>query len=136
MLELFNKISDRSKLILVGSLGFAIATLPFTFALIILNSSVLSLKTNTVEFEVSGRGRDLTAVNTDQHNKLQQDFNQLKHDFNELNKAAKQKRVDKVLRPQLNAVDKSVDNTEDRLTDIQETSEQLKEFVEEAIAEP
>ena len=136
MLELFNKISDRSKLILVGSLGFAIATLPLSITMIIMNSTVLSLKTDSVEFEVSGKGKELTAVSAEQHSKLQQDFNRLKQNFDELNRAAKSKNVDRVLRPQLNAVGESVDNTKIRLNDVQESNEQLNDFVEETIIEP
>lgn len=133
-----NKISNRSKTIILICLGagagLAIATVPICLTIISLNSDRVNLKTSSVEIELSGKGKQLTAVDDSFNKKLESDFNQLKQELNNLKNQAKKKKVDRVLAPELKRVEQKVDQTEIRLHDATESSEELKEFVEDAIA--
>ena len=137
---LLKNISDESKKILF--IGFTVSigiTLPILIAcitIVFMNSKEVSVKTDSLEFELSGQAKQLKAVDDNSSQKFQEEFNNLKKDFNDLKEQAKKKKVLKVLSPEIEKVDSRVEQAEIRLGDVNQSSAQLKEFVEDAIATP
>ena len=133
-------IEPKAKTIILGLLcagiAGAILTIPVCLTIVAVNSKDLSVKTNSVQIGLSGKGEELTAVDQSNNQKFEQEFKNLKEELKQLKQVAKKKRVGKVLSPQLNKIDQSVDAAEIRLKDVKKSSEDVKEFVEEAIAEP
>ena len=138
--KLFEDIEPKPKSIILGLLaagiGGAIFTTPICLTVISSNSKDLSLKTNNVEIGLSGKGVDLTAVDESNTQKFEEEFNKLTQELEKLKQAAKKKKVDQVLSPELDKIDQSVDAAQIRLQDVKQSTEELKEFVEQATAEP
>lgn len=134
--EILENIPVKGKNILLYGLGLAIPTIPICITLVVINSSKLNFKTEKVQIELSSKGEDLTAVDELNNQKFEKEFNKLTQEIKQLKLAAKQKKVDKVLSPQLDKIEQSVDAAEIRLKDVKQSSEELNNFVEEAMTEP
>ena len=136
MLGILKDFSPNTKIVLsIGIIGVVIQ-LPVCIVLIVLNSGDLSLSTDNIDLELNNKATELTAVDNSSTEKLEQEFNKLKQDYLKLKEQAKKKKVLKVLSTELEQIDSSVKLTEKRLIDANESSEQLNNFVEKAIAEP
>ena len=135
MLGIVKDFSPNTKIVLsIGIIGVVIQ-LPICIVLIVLNSGDLSLSTDNIDLELNNKATELTAVDNSSTEKLEQEFNKLKQDYLKLKEQAKKKKLLKVLSPELEQIDDSVEQTELRLQDATQSSEQLNEFVESAIAE-
>ena len=138
--KLLEGIEPKEKTIILGvfctGIAGAILTVPVCLTVVAVNSKNLSFKTNSVQIGLSGKGEELTAVDELNNQKFEQEFEKLKEELNQLKEAAKKKKVDRVLSPQLDKLEQSVDVAEIRLQDVKKSSEEVKEFVKEAIIEP
>lgn len=138
--KLLEGIEPKAKTIILGvfttGIAGAILTIPVCVTIVAVNSKNLSLKTDSVQIGLSGKGEKLTAVDQSNKQKFEQEFKKLKDELKQLKQAAKKKKVDQVLSPELDKIEQSVDAAEIRLQDVKKSSEEVKEFVEEAIAEP
>ncbi len=136
MLGIVKDFSPNTKLVLIIGLVGVVIQIPVCTVLIVLNSGDLSLSTDNIDLELNNKATELTAVDNSSTEKLEQEFNKLKQDLSILKEQAKKKKVLKVLSTELEQIDSSVKLTEKRLIDANESSEQLNDFVEKAIAEP
>ena len=136
--KIFEGIEPKAKTIILGVLctgiAGAILTIPVCVTIVAVNSKDLSLTTDSVQIGQSGKGENLTAVDESNNQKFEQEFKKLTEELEQLKQAAKKKKVDKVLSPQLDKIEQSVDAAEIRLQDVKQSSEQLKEFVEGAMS--
>lgn len=135
MLGILKDFSPNTKLVLIIGLVGVVIQIPVCTVLIVLNSGDLSLSTENIDLELNNKATELTAVDNSSTEKLEQEFNKLKQDYLKLKEQAKKKKLLKVLSPELKEIDNSVEQTELRLQDATQSSEQLNEFVESAIAE-
>lgn len=140
MFKLFlNSSAETKKILIIGltasvgvSLPIAIVCLTFVLG----SNKEVSVKTNSYQFELSGQEQELKAVNDNSNEKLEEEYKKLKRDFNDFKQQAKNKNVDQVLSLEIEKLDSTIQQTEIRLEDVTESSEQYKDFVENVIAEP
>jgi hypothetical protein len=119
--------------VLAGFLGVSSITTPIALSYLIVNSSAIVYKTG--ETEINLKGKELTSINEENIDKLQQQIEHQNQKILELTQAAKAKNLDTKL-PELKEVQKAVVESEIRLNDVTTSNEELKDFVEEAIATP
>lgn len=119
--------------VLAGFLGMSSITTPIALCYLIVNSSGIVYKTG--ETEINLKGKELTSINEENIDKLQAQLEHQNQKILELTEAAKAKNLEQKL-PQLKEVQESVAESEIRLDDVTSSNEELKHFVEEAIAEP
>jgi hypothetical protein len=116
--------------VLAGFLGVSSITTPIALSYLIVNSSAIVYKTGQTEINL--KGKELTSINEDNIDKLQQQIDHQNQKILELTQAAKAKNLDSKL-PELKEVQKAVVESEIRLNDVTSSNEELKNFVEEEI---
>ena len=131
--NILDKLSDKGKIVLFAGLAIALATLPTAVALVLINSGSIEYKTEDTEINL--KGKELTAINNENTKKLQEQIDKLIEANRELAEAAKRKKVDKVLKPQIDKVEQAVVESEIRLEDVSDSQSELKDFVEKKIVE-
>ena len=131
--NILDKLPAKGKLLILGGIAIAVASLPTAIAWVLINSGGIEYKTEDTEINL--RGKQLTAINDENTKKLQQQIDQLIEANKELAETAKKKKVDQVLKPQIEKVEKAVTESEIRLEDVSDSQKELKEFVEQEIVE-
>lgn len=118
--------------VLAGFLGVSSITTPIAIAFLIVNSASFEYKAGTTEINL--KGKELTDINQANIDKLEEQIAYQNQTILELTSAAKEKNLGKKL-PQLKKVEQAAVESEIRLSDVQSSSAELKDFVEETIAE-
>ncbi|MDJ0591974.1 MAG: hypothetical protein QNJ72_18620 [Pleurocapsa sp. MO_226.B13] len=133
IVNIINLLPKQFWFILAGFLGVSSATTPIAIAYLIVNSGSIEYKTG--ETEINLKGKRLTNVNEEKTKKLEQQLERQNQIIQELAEAAKNKKVDGKLKPQIEKLEESAVESKIRLEDVADSNEELNNFVEEAIAE-
>ena len=131
--NILDKLPQTGKLIILGGLAIAVATLPTAIALVLINSGSIEYKTQDTHINL--KGKELTTINSENTKKLQQQIDKLIEANQELAQAAKQKKVERMLKPQIEKVEQAVAESEIRLEDVSDSQQELNYFVEREITE-
>ena len=136
MITLLNKVSEKSWQILFIGLSVAVGTLPIALTILVINTGGIQYKTDSREIYLNGKTKQAASKNKEQTEDLKLQLEELTSSYNELARAARRRKVDGILRPQIEQVEKDIIKSETKLDEVAETQAQLKELVEETIVNP
>ncbi len=125
-------LPDKFWYVMGGFLGVSSITTPIAIAYLIVNSGSIQYKAG--ETEVNLKGKQIINQSLDNTAKLEEQINKLIESNIELTQAAKEKNVDKKLKPEIASAEQAAAESKIRLEDVSVTNKELKEFVESAIA--
>ena len=109
-------------------LGVSSITTPIAIAYIIVNSG--SIEYRTGETEVNLKGKQIINQSLDNNAKLEEQVNKLIRSNIELTEAAKEKNVDKKLKPEIAVAEQAAVESKITLEDVSSSNKELKEFVD------
>ena len=135
MSSILDKLSDRCWEILFVGLAIAIASCPIALMLLATQGGGLEYKTADRTIYLKGKTKELTIDNNLKLQKLETQLQTLNESNRALLEAAKRKKVDRVLRPEIDKVEADITESKNKFKEVEASAAQLNEFVEDAINE-
>lgn len=134
MFNILDKLSCRCWEILFVGVAIAIATSPFALVLLATNGGGFEYKTDETEINLSGRTKELTYDNDRNLQELEAQLRSLSESNRELIETAKRKKVMSILKPEIAQVQTDLTESENKFKEVEQSQEQLNDFVKDAIA--
>jgi hypothetical protein len=110
-------------------LGLSSVTTPIAAAFLIANSG--SINYSVGDTQIMLQGKQLSKINESNLAKLEEQLKAQNQTITELTEAAKEKNLEQKLKPELKQLQDAVVESEMRLEDVQDSQEELNDFVKE-----
>lgn len=129
--KIINEVPEKAVIYFCIGLAFFLGSLPFSMAILGMRLGSFNFKNNDTEINLEGK--KLTQIHSEKIQKLEEQNRTKDQYIDELVQVAKQKKVDQVLKPQIENIEQAVVEGEIRLDDVSDSQQELNNFVETAI---